>query len=101
MSIWNLQQGNTRVSNTKFLPFECILIIAFFQQRTLEGHAFDIYSCKLFPSGTVVLSGGADMQIKIFDALTGNCGATLIGHTSSVNDTAFVDRGKNIISVSK
>jgi len=49
-------------------------------QRELQGHAGDVYSCRLFPSGIVVLSAGADMQIKIWSAETGKEAATIIGH---------------------
>ena len=72
-----------------------------FHQRTLEGHLFDVYTCRLFPSGVVVLSGGGDMQLRIWDAATGSCPVVLKGHTAAVLDTAIVDRGKNIVSVSK
>lgn len=49
-------------------------------QRELQGHVGDVYSCRLFPSGIVVLSAGADMQIKIWSAETGKEAATIIGH---------------------
>ncbi|XP_037805050.1 proteasomal ATPase-associated factor 1-like isoform X1 [Penaeus monodon] len=70
-------------------------------RRLLEGHFFDVYTCRLFPSGIVVLSGGGDMQLRIWDAATGQCPVVLKGHTGAVLDTAFIDRGKNVISVSK
>ncbi|KAK7071714.1 Proteasomal ATPase-associated factor 1 [Halocaridina rubra] len=70
-------------------------------RRSLEGHVFDVYTCRLFPSGIVVLSGGGDMQLRIWDAATGACPVVLKGHTAAVLDTAIVDRGKNIVSVSK
>lgn len=70
-------------------------------RRVLEGHAADVYRCALFPSGIVVLSGGADMVLKIWSAETGQCPVTLRGHTAAVTDFCIVDRGKNIISVSK
>ncbi|KAB7501100.1 Proteasomal ATPase-associated factor 1 [Armadillidium nasatum] len=41
------------------------------------------------------------MQLKIWDAATGHCPVTLKGHTGSVTDFSIVERGKNIISVSK
>lgn len=43
---------------------------------------WDIYSCRFFPSGIVVLSAGADMQLKIWAADTGKCPVTLKGHTA-------------------
>ncbi|XP_054272041.1 proteasomal ATPase-associated factor 1-like [Macrosteles quadrilineatus] len=68
---------------------------------TLSGHVGDVYKCKFFPSGVVVLSGGADMQLKVWCAMTGKCPVTLTGHTMAVTDFDFIDKGKNILSVSK
>lgn len=70
-------------------------------QLNLKGHVGDVYKCRFFPSGVVVLSGGADMQLKIWCAETGKCPATLTGHTMAITDVAIVERGRNIISVSK
>ncbi|KAL1131958.1 hypothetical protein AAG570_011569 [Ranatra chinensis] len=41
------------------------------------------------------------MHIKIWSADTGVCPVTLTGHTMAVTDIAIVDRGRNIVSVSK
>ena len=49
-------------------------------QRELTGHFGDVYTCRFFPSGIVVLTGGADMQLKIWSADKGLCAATLRGH---------------------
>lgn len=62
---------------------------------------WDIYTCRFFPSGVVVLSGGADMLLKIWSAETGKCAVTLKGHSAAIHDTCIVDQGRNIISVSK
>ncbi|XP_023238754.1 proteasomal ATPase-associated factor 1-like [Centruroides sculpturatus] len=70
-------------------------------RRVLNGHVWDVYSCRFFPSGIVVLSGGADMQLKIWSVETGDCPVTLRGHKAAITDTAIVDRGRNVISVSK
>jgi len=67
----------------------------------MNGHYGDIYCCRWFPSVKVVLSSGADLRIKIWSAETGECAGTLVGHTKAVTDLAIVDRGRNIISVSK
>jgi proteasomal ATPase-associated factor 1 len=61
----------------------------------------DAYFCRFFPSGEVILSGGSDMQLKIWSAITGECAVTLIGHKAAILDTAIVEKGKNIISVSR
>ncbi|KAG0431946.1 hypothetical protein HPB47_021260, partial [Ixodes persulcatus] len=69
--------------------------------RELEGHVWDIYTCRFFPSGVVVLSGGADMQLKIWSAETGKCPVTMKGHSAAIHDTCVVDQGRNVISASK
>ncbi|KAL3179308.1 hypothetical protein MRX96_038201 [Rhipicephalus microplus] len=78
-------------------------------RRDLEGHVWDVYTCRFFPSGVVVLSGGADMQLKIWSAETGKCPVTLErplcwvinGTPQAINDTCIVEQGRNVISVSK
>jgi len=67
----------------------------------MTGHYGDIYCCRWFPSVKVVLSSGADLRIKIWSSDTGECAGTLVGHTKAVTDLAIIDRGRNIISVSK
>ncbi|KAF0755687.1 proteasomal ATPase-associated factor 1-like [Aphis craccivora] len=71
------------------------------KEVTMTGHYGDIYCCRWFPSVKVVLSCGADLRIKIWSADTGECAGTLVGHTKAVTDLAIIDRGRNIISVSK
>ncbi|XP_074641486.1 proteasomal ATPase-associated factor 1-like isoform X2 [Tubulanus polymorphus] len=70
-------------------------------RRKLEGHIADVYTCRFFPSGIVILSGGADMMLKIWCAQTGKCAATLSGHKQAITDTAIIEKGRNVISCSK
>jgi proteasomal ATPase-associated factor 1 len=102
--IWETESGNVRVSKideTIGLVRSDLRISMSFFQRTLEGHVGDVYSCRLFPSGVVALTAGADMRLKIWSAETGQSPVTLIGHTAAIQDTCIVDRGRNVISVSK
>lgn len=71
------------------------------QLLDLRGHGGPVYKCRFFPSGLVVLSAGSDGSCKIFCAKSGINPVTLKGHTMSVADTCIVDKGRNIISVSK
>ena len=41
------------------------------------------------------------MRLKIWSVQTGNCPVTLSGHTGAITATQIVNRGKNVISVSK
>ena len=70
-------------------------------RRKLQGHLADIYTVRLFPSGLVALTAGADMQLRIWNLQTGSCPVVLSGHTRAITDTAIIDRGKNVISVGK
>lgn len=71
------------------------------QLLDLRGHGGPAYKCRFFPSGLVVLSAGSDGSCKIFCAKSGINPVTLKGHTMSVADTCIIDKGRNIISVSK
>ena len=51
-------------------------------QRELRGHLGDVYTCRFFPSGVVILTGSADMQLKIWSAEDGSCAATMRGHSA-------------------
>jgi proteasomal ATPase-associated factor 1 len=70
-------------------------------RRELEGHVADVETCRFFPSGVVLLTGGADMRLRIWSAQDGSCPRTLTGHTAGVTDTAIIDKGRNFISVSR
>ena len=52
-------------------------------------------------SPAVVLSGGADMRLRVTSVEDGRCPVTLVGHTGGVTDTAIIGRGKLVISVSR
>lgn len=71
------------------------------RMRTLTGHVGDINAAKFFPSGKVVLSGGADIALRIWDLETGLCAAQLKGHTRGVLDCDFIERGRNVVSASR
>lgn len=67
----------------------------------LKGHGGPIYKCRYFPSGVVVLSAGADGSCRIWSAESGINPVTLIGHKMAITDISIVDKGRNVISVSK
>ena len=41
-------------------------------------------SVAVFPDGRRVVSGSADNTVKVWDAATGECVATLAGHSNTV-----------------
>ena len=60
-----------------------------------------MHFCRFFPSGLVVLSGGADLRMKIWSAEDGSSPVTLTGHTRGVTDGCPVEKGRNVVSVSR
>ena len=73
LMIYNyLEQKPLTISSPSLLPIT---------QRSLDGHVGDVYTCRLFPSGVVVLSAGADLRLRIWSAQDGSCARTLLGHT--------------------
>ncbi|KAG0191573.1 hypothetical protein DFQ28_011549 [Apophysomyces sp. BC1034] len=68
-------------------------------KRILRGHVGDITTVRFFPS--ILLSGAADFQVKIWSVLDGSNPVTLKGHTSAITDTAIVAKGRNVLSSSR
>lgn len=71
------------------------------KMRDLKGHLADVYKCRFFPSGSIVLSGGADMMLKIWNTENGECCQSLIGHIAAITDLGFIGEGRNVLSSSR
>lgn len=67
----------------------------------LKGHGGPVYKCRLFPSGIVVISAGADGSCRVWSAETGINPVTLKGHKMAVSDISIIEKGRNVLSVSK
>lgn len=66
-------------------------------QTILKGHLSDVTTVQFFPSNLVVLTGGADFQVKIWSVLNGSNPVTLQGHTSAITSTAIIAQGRNVL----
>ena len=63
------------------------------------GHISDVNTCRFFPSGKVVLSGGADLRLKIWSAEDGSCPVTLKGHTGGEHINMWFYKPKQEVSI--
>ncbi|KHJ92509.1 WD domain, G-beta repeat protein [Oesophagostomum dentatum] len=66
--------------------------------RDLKGHVMDVYKCRFFPSGLVVLSGGMDMSVKKATIVTDNTPtAVCIDHET--DSVIYIGDEEGVISV--
>ncbi|PAV76855.1 hypothetical protein WR25_25959 [Diploscapter pachys] len=73
----------------------------FLFQRQLEGHTLDVSVCRFFPSGLVLLSGGVDLQLRVWSVETATCVRELKGHTQAISDLCIIEEGKTVMSCSR
>ena len=66
---------------------------------TLEGHSDSVSACGFSPDGRRIVSGSLDSTLKLWDAETGNCAATLEVH-SWVKACSFSPDGRHLVSAS-
>lgn len=80
-------------------------------ERKLEGHTDWVNSVAVSPDGAWMVSGAGDFidstkdfkdnTVKIWNLESGECRATLDGHTSNVESVAITPDGKRILSASR
>lgn len=63
LKVWETDTGVVRVrfllkNYYKYCKRVCHVKMNFTLQRELQGHPIDAYTCRFFPSGIVILSGG-------------------------------------------
>jgi len=60
---------------------------------TLVGHKAGLLSAKFNHDGSLVLTGGFDRDVRVWDAQTGECLVTHVGNRGAVNVARFLSRG--------
>eukprot|EP00055_Hartaetosiga_balthica_P007294 m.24859 g.24859 ORF g.24859 m.24859 type:complete len:426 (+) comp5702_c0_seq1:76-1353(+) len=70
------------------------------QLRVLEGPKGLVNSCKFFPSGEVIITGGSDCRARVFSAVDGRNPVTFL-HSGAVNGISILERGRNVLTCSE
>ncbi|CAF0902325.1 unnamed protein product [Rotaria sordida] len=82
ITIWDIENGEIR--------------------RKLKGHVEDVYVSRFFPSDFAVVSGGADMRVKVWSLDNDNKeiqNVTFSGHHSRINDVHAINQ-QHVLSAS-
>ena len=66
--------------------------------HTLKEHLGTVNACAFSPDGALIVSGGGDCILKLWDVTSGECIRTLEGHTKRVMACAFSPDGATIVS---
>ncbi|XP_066928084.1 WD repeat-containing protein 88-like [Clytia hemisphaerica] len=66
--------------------------------KVLRGHIGGVQTCCFLDGQSLVLSGGVDKTLKIWDIQDGSCRETLIGHKAEVTCTRSTKDGRRIVS---
>ncbi len=68
--------------------------------NTLTGHSDGVDSLAISPDGKILVSGGGDKSIKIWNLPTGKLKSTLTGHSSGVSYLAITPDANTLVSAS-
>ena len=72
--------------------------LAVLEHQLTAGYKGWVRSVAISPDGTWLASGSEDKTVKIWDIKTGNCRATLEGHTDEVTSLAITPDGETLFS---
>lgn len=67
---------------------------------TLKGHSSWVLALAASPDGQMLVSGGLDDRIIVWDLLSGDADKILAGHTKPINGLAITPNGKTVVSCS-
>ncbi|KAF6779715.1 hypothetical protein AHF37_00825, partial [Paragonimus kellicotti] len=70
-------------------------------EHTLKGHTDSVQDVAFDPTGKLLASCSADMQVKLWDFTIYQCIKTLTGHDHNVSSVAFLPSGDFLVSASR
>ena len=69
-------------------------------RATLDGHT-RMFACDWSPDGTMLVTGGGDNLLKLWNVTTLDCAATLTGHNNIVYDCVWSPDGRTVAAASE
>ena len=66
--------------------------------RALQGHSQQVWAVAFSPDSQILVSGGDEQFLRLWDVATGKCSQTLQGHTRRVSSVAYSPDGQLIAS---
>lgn len=65
-----------------------------------QGHHYDLNCLSYSPNGQLIVTGGDDNKVKIWDTRSWFCFVTFTEHTAPITSVAFVPNGLSVLSSS-
>ena len=65
----------------------------------MDGHEFTVWSLAITPNGQMIISGGQDATIRLWDFSSGKEVHKFIGHEGPVYNMAIMQDGKYLVSI--
>ncbi|KAF0297792.1 Periodic tryptophan protein 2 [Amphibalanus amphitrite] len=65
-----------------------------------QGHQNNMTSLAYAPGGDLLVTGGEDGKVKVWNTLSGFCFVTFVEHSAAVSGVAFTQSGKAVLSAS-
>lgn len=88
LHVWKLPLADENDATPPFVrPFDVLDGINPFSVRSLRGHTASVRS--LCGHGRTVISGSYDMNVRVWDLMTGQCTKVLKGHTDKIYSTVL------------
>jgi len=65
----------------------------------MEGHEFTVWSLATTPSGQMIISGGQDATIRLWDFASGKEIHKFVGHEGPIYNMVMMQDGKHLVSI--
>lgn len=96
LRVWSFDPSMSPASATATGAVTSVNLVA-----TLDGHGSAVLSAAMAPAGNLLVSGGLDGTVRVWDPVAGQLLAILEGHTGPVHGVALTANGQLLASCSQ